>query len=84
MGPEAGVSRRKGALEPAFGEMLVPEFCDILAVVGWRGRDLALRVGVSEKQVSLWRRGKVGVPGAVAAYLRLRVAVGEFVSNVDV
>lgn len=51
------------------------EFRALLNELGWRERDLAGKASVSRKQVSVWATGKVRVPGPVAAYLRLAVAV---------
>lgn len=48
-----------------------------LEALEWSGAELARRVSVTAKQVSAWRTRKAKVPGAVAAYLRLRVQLQE-------
>ena len=50
----------------------------LLKFLGWHGKTLARRLGVTPKAVSAWRTGKRPVPGYATAYLRasarLRVA----------
>ena len=51
------------------------ELSAILKELGWSGAELGRRVDVHEKTVSKWRNGHRDVPGPVAVYLNLALAV---------
>ncbi len=48
-----------------------------LRVLGWRGKDLARRLGTSPITVSSWRTGRRPVPGYAIAYLDLARGITE-------
>ena len=50
-----------------------------LVTLGWRGSDLARRLGVDGETVSRWKRGKVPVPGYAKEYLRVVLLAKESV-----
>ena len=48
-----------------------------LRALGWRGKDLARRLGTSPITVSSWRTGRRPVPGYALAYLDLACGIAE-------
>lgn len=51
----------------------VQHMTQALETLGWNQNELASRLGVTAKQVSLWKTGKVRVPKYAMAYLALSV-----------
>lgn len=62
--------------------MTSQEFDKALSELRWSGSSAAQRLKVTPKAVSAWRTGKVGVPGPVAAFVRLSLAVKRIAAEV--
>lgn len=59
------------------------EFDAALRKLGWSGKRASERLDVHKNSVSMWRRGKVSVPGPVAAYVRLKLELLEKWSDLE-
>lgn len=62
--------------------MTGPEFDKALSELRWSGSTAAQRLSVTPKAVSAWRTCKVKVPGPVAAFVHLSLAVKRMAAEV--